>query len=117
MAGINPELYESAAMDGANKLQQIRHITLPSISYVIAIMLIFAIGGLLNAGFEQILLLYSPSVYQVADIIDTYVYRSGLLSMQYSFASAVGLFKSILALVLMLIANSIAKRVGQPGLW
>ena len=117
MAGINPELYESAAMDGANKLQQIRHITLPSIAYVIAIMLIFAIGGLLNAGFEQILLLYSPSVYQVADIIDTYVYRSGLLSMQYSFASAVGLFKSILALALMLIANSVAKRVGQPGLW
>lgn len=117
MASINPELYESAAMDGANKLHQIWHITLPNIAYVIAITLIFAIGGLLNAGFEQILLLYSPSVYSVADVIDTYVYRSGLLSRQYSFASAVGLFKSILALILMVGANKVAKRVGQPGLW
>jgi putative aldouronate transport system permease protein len=117
MSTINVELYEAAAMDGANKFQQALYITLPGISYVIAITLIFAIGGLLNAGFEQILLLYSPSVYRVADIIDTYVYRNGLLGRQYSFAAAVGLFKSVLALILMVGANRVAKWVGQPGLW
>ena len=117
MANINPELYEAAMMDGANKFRQIWHITLPSIAYVVSITLIFRIGGLLNAGFQQILLLYSPSVYQVADIIDTYVYRSGLLGRQYSFAAAVGLLKSVLALVLLLIANKVAQKVGQPGIW
>jgi putative aldouronate transport system permease protein len=90
---------------------------LPSISFAIVITLIFAIGGLLNAGFEQILLLYSPAVYEVADVIDTYVYRAGLLGRQYSFGAAVGLFKSVLALILMVIANQIARKLGQPGLW
>ncbi|HEY9077832.1 MAG TPA: ABC transporter permease subunit [Anaerolineaceae bacterium] len=117
MSTINIELYEAAAMDGANKFQQALNITLPGIAYVIAIQLIFSIGGLLNAGFEQILLLYSPGVYGVADIIDTYVYRNGLLGRQYSFAAAVGLFKSLIALLLMVGANRVAKWVGQPGLW
>ena len=117
MSGIDPQLYEAAMIDGANKWQQIRHITLPGITFVIVILLIFAIGGLLNAGFEQILLLYSPSVYSVSDIIDTYVYRSGLLGMQYSFATAVGVFKSILAMILLLGANWIARRLGQTGIW
>jgi putative aldouronate transport system permease protein len=117
MSGIDPQLYEAAMIDGANKFQQIRHITLPGITFVIVILLIFAIGGLLNAGFEQILLLYSPAVYSVADIIDTYVYRSGLLGMQYSFATAVGVFKSILAMILLLTANWVARRLGQTGIW
>jgi len=117
MAGIDPQLYEAAMIDGANKFQQIRHITLPGITFVIIILLIFAIGGLLNAGFEQILLLYSPAVYSVADIIDTYVYRSGLLGMQYSFATAVGVFKSIIAMILLLGANWVARRLGQTGIW
>lgn len=117
MANIEPQLYEAAMIDGANKWQQVWAITLPGISHVIVIMLIFAIGGLLNAGFEQILLLYSPAVYSVADIIDTYVYRSGLLSMQYSFATAVGLFKSVLAMILLLTANFVAHRLGEQGIW
>ena len=117
MSGIDPQLYEAAMIDGANKWQQIRHITLPGITFVIVILFIFAIGGLLNAGFEQILLLYSPSVYSVSDIIDTYVYRSGLLGMQYSFATAVGVFKSILAMILLLGANWVARRLGQTGIW
>jgi putative aldouronate transport system permease protein len=117
IAGLNPELFEAAMIDGANKWQQIRHITLPGISHVIIILFIFRIGGLLNAGFEQILLLYSPTVYEVADIIDTYVYRSGLLSMKYSYAAAVGLFKSILALILLLAANTVARRLGRTGIW
>lgn len=117
MANINPDLYEAAAMDGANKWHQIRHITLPGITYVIIILLIFAIGRLLNAGFEQILLLYSPTVYEVADIIDTYVYRRGLLGLEYSFATAVGLFKAVVAAFLLIGANKIANKLGQTGLW
>lgn len=117
MAGIDPQLYEAAMIDGASKGQQIRHITLPGISHVIVILLIFAVGGLLNAGFEQILLLYSPSVYGVADIIDTFVYRSGLLSMQYSYATAVGFFKSVLAMIMLLGTNWVAHKMGHQGIW
>jgi putative aldouronate transport system permease protein len=117
MANLNPELYEAAMIDGANKWQQVWAITLPGISHVIVILFIFRIGGLLDAGFEQILLLYSPAVYGVADIIDTYVYRSGLLSLKYSFATAVGLFKSVLALILLLTANKMAHWLGHMGIW
>jgi putative aldouronate transport system permease protein len=104
-------------VDGASRLQRIRHITLPGIAFAIVINLILAFGGLLNSDFEQILLLYSPAVYGVADVIDTYVYRSGLLGRQVSYAAAVGLFKSVVALVLLLIANRAAQKAGQPGLW
>ena len=117
MANLNPELYEAAMIDGANKWQQAWAITLPGISHVIVILLIFRIGGMLDAGFEQVLLLYSPAVYGVADIIDTYVYRSGLLSLKYSFATAVGLFKSVLALILLLTANKLAHWLGHVGIW
>ncbi len=117
MATINPEMYEAAAMDGANRFQRMWHVTLPSISFAIVIILIFRIGGMLDAGFEQILLLYSPSVFSVSDIIDTYVYRVGLIGRQYSFAAAVGLFKSVLALALMYMANKISQKLGQEGLW
>ena len=117
MATINPEMYEAAAMDGANRFHRMWHVTLPSISFAIVITLIFRIGGTLNAGFEQILLLYSPAVYSVSDIIDTYVYRVGLIGRQYSFAAAVGLFKSVLAFLLMYMANKVAQKLGQEGLW
>lgn len=117
IANVPQEFYESAVIDGANRWQQARFITVPSISFVIVILLIFSIGSLLNAGFEQILLLYSPSVYSVADIIDTHVYREGLINLQYSYAAAVGLFKSILALLLLLAANKLAHKFGQPGIW
>jgi putative aldouronate transport system permease protein len=117
ITSIDPHLYEAATIDGANRLQMARHITVPSIAFVIAILFIFAIGDLLDAGFEQILLLYSPGVYSVSDIIDTYVYREGLLGLNYSFAAAVGLFKSVLSLVLILLANNMARRLGQTGIW
>lgn len=117
MSSIDPHLYEAAAIDGANRFQMARHITLPSISFVIAILLILEMGHILDAGFEQILLLYSPAVYSVSDIIDTYVFREGLLGLKYSFAAAVGLFKAILSLVLILGANRVARRMGQPGIW
>lgn len=114
---IDPQLYEAAKIDGANKWRQLWHITLPGMSFVIVVLFIFAIGDLLNAGFEQILLLYSPAVYQVADIIDTYVYREGLIALQYSFATAVGLFKSIIAVFLLVGANYLARRINGQGLW
>ena len=117
IAGVDQEQYEAAIIDGAGRLRQTWHITLPSITFVIVILLIFRIGSLLNAGFEQILLLYSPPVYEVADIIDTYVYRSGIQNMKYSFATAVGFFKSIIAALLLLGANSLARKLGNTGIW
>ena len=117
MSNIDPQLYEAAVIDGAGRGRQAWHITLPGITFVIIILLIFRVGGLLNAGFEQILLLYSPPVYEVADILDTYVYRSGILGLKYSFAAAVGLFKAVLAAALLLGANLLAKRLGRTGIW
>ena len=117
MSSIDPALYESARMDGANRLQMAWYITIPSISLVIVIMFLLEIGNLLEAGFEQIVLLYSPSVYKVADIIDTFVYREGLLALKYSFASAVGLFKAVIAFFLLYLANKMANRLGHTGLW
>ena len=117
ISGIDPQLYEAAIIDGAGRWRQTLQITIPSITFVIVILLIFRIGGLLNAGFEQILLLYSPQVYGVADIIDTYVYRSGIQGMKYSFATAVGLFKAVVAAALLLSSNYVAKRLGHTGIW
>ncbi|NOU65762.1 ABC transporter permease subunit [Paenibacillus sp. LMG 31461] len=117
IAGINSELYEAAVVDGAGKIKQIWHITIPGIMFIVVIMFIFAVGGLLNAGFEQIFLLYSPPVYKVADIIDTYVYRKGMVEMQYSFATAVALFKSFIAMILLLGTNYLAKKLDQEGIW
>ena len=111
------QLYEASVIDGAGKWRQTVHITLPSITFVIVILLIFRGDGLLNAGFEQILLLYTPPVYEMADILDTYVYRSGIISLKYSFATAVGPFKTLLAAVLLLGSHVVAKRLGHTGIW
>jgi putative aldouronate transport system permease protein len=117
IAGIDPQLYEAAMVDGAGKWQQVWHITLPGILSTVVIMLIIHVGSLMSAGFEQILLLYSPGVYSVGDIIDTYVYREGLINLNYSYTTAVGLFKSSVAAVLMLGTNMAAKALGQEGIW
>ncbi|NHN34121.1 ABC transporter permease [Paenibacillus agricola] len=117
IAGIDTQLYEAATMDGAGRLQKIVHITLPSIANVIIIMMIFNIGNIMNAGFDQIFNLYNPRVYEVSDILDTYVYRVGLVQMNYSFSTAVGLFKNVIGLILVLLANRLANRFGQTGLW
>ena len=117
LANIDPQLYEAAVMDGAGKLQQVWHVTLPGIRSTIVVMLILALGGLMNAGFDQIFQLYNSSVQEVADIIDTFVYRIGLQSAQYSLGTAVGLFKGIIGFILIYTANSIVRRTGEYSIW
>ncbi|OCA85996.1 protein lplB [Bacillus sp. FJAT-27225] len=117
IAGVNPQLYEAAAIDGAGRLKQIFLITIPSIMPVILIFLILAIGSLLSAGFEDLLLLGSnPLLRDVADVIDTYVYRVGILNNRFSYATAVGLFKAIISVGLLVLANRFARRMGS-SLW
>ncbi|WP_232313278.1 sugar ABC transporter permease [Paenibacillus sp. P22] len=117
IAGVNADLYEAARIDGASKLKQTWHVTLPAIRPVILILLILSLANILEAGFQQIFLLYSPLVYDVADIIDTYVYRVGIQEANYSYATAAGLFKSAVAMALILSVNAIVKKSGQEGLW
>ncbi|UQZ87536.1 putative multiple-sugar transport system permease YteP [Paenibacillus konkukensis] len=116
LAGIDPYLYEAAKIDGANRWKQTVHITLPSIMHVVAILFIFKTGSILSAGFDQIFNLYNPAVYSVADILDTYVYRVGLTQLQYSFTTAVGLFKNIVAFSMVMMTNFIVKKMGQEGI-
>ena len=116
IAQINPELYEAATIDGARKIQQVRHVTLPGITPTITILFILAVSNILNADFGQVFVLYNPMVYDVGDIIDTYVYRTGLLQLRYSYASAVGLTKSVIGLALILSADRFFKRVGGTGI-
>lgn len=101
ITGIDPSLYEAAHMDGANRWKQTLHITLPGMKMVIVLLLVLSLGNVLNAGFDQIFNLYSPPVYQSGDIIDTFVYRIGLLEAQYGVATAVGLFKSVVSFTLI----------------
>lgn len=113
MTGIDPTLYESAKMDGANRFQQIRHITFPAITATIIVLLILRIGSILDNGFEQVFLLYNPSTYDVADVFETYTYRTGLVDGRLSYAAAVGLFKSVVGFVLIVLANRLARRFGN----
>lgn len=117
LVGVNPQLYEAALMDGANRWRRIWHITLPSIRGTIVILFILRIGSLMEAGFEQIFVLYHPGVYNVADIIDTYVYRIGLTEGRFSIAAAVGLFKSAINFVLLIAANRLSKMMGEQGIY
>lgn len=116
MAGIDPTLYEAARVDGASRLRMIWHITLPGIRNVIVLLLILKLGSVLDAGFEQIYIFYNVQVYPVADILDTWVFRTGLEQLNFSLASAVGLFKSAIGLILVLGSNLLAKKWGQ-GIW
>lgn len=117
LTSIDPSLYEAARIDGAGKIQQIMHVTLPGIMSTIVIMLVLRLGSLLSAGFDQIFIMYNPTVYDVADIIDTYVYRQGIGQMNYSYSSAVGLFNSVVSMVLVLSSNAVAKRCFGYSMW
>ena len=117
MSGLDQELYDAARIDGAGVLKRMRHITIPGIRQVISIQLILAVGGILSVGAEKILLLYNPQIYSTADVISTYVYREGLGNQNYSFGTAVGLFGSLVHMVLILGTNFIAKKMGEEGIW
>jgi len=117
ISGIDPALYEAATVDGASRWQCTRYITLPSLVSTIVVMLILNIGSIMDAGFDQVFNLYNSAVYQTGDIIDTYVYRYGLGDMKYSLATAVGLFKNVIAFVLVVGTNLIARRISGEGIW
>jgi len=117
LTGVDQELYEAAVIDGARKLQQLIYITLPSILSTIILMLVLRVGSIMDAGFGQILVMYNPTVYKVADIIQTYVYRIGLGKMDFSLGTAVGLFNSVVALVLVLGTNMITRRLSGKSAW
>ena len=117
ITGIDITLYEAAKVDGANKFAQIWHITLPGLLPTIVLMLIMKVGYILTTGFEQVLVFYSPPVYDVADIIETYVYRIGLGQMDFSLATALGLFNAVIAFVLIVGANTVSKKTLGRSIW
>lgn len=117
MTGISPDLYEAAKIDGAGRWKQIWHVTLPGIRPTILTLLILNMGRMMSVGYEKIILLYSPSTYETADVISTYVYRTGLLNQQYSYAGAVGLFNSVVNILILVICNKIGKKLFDVGIW
>lgn len=117
LMGIDQEQYEAARMDGAGRWKQILNITLPGIMPVITIMFILRMGNMLNVGFEKIILLYNPVTYETADVISSFVYRKGLLEFGWSYSSAVGLFNSVINLILLVAANYISRKVNENSLW
>lgn len=119
LSNVDPTLHEAAIVDGANRLQRIWYINLPTILPVVTIVLILRMGSIMNAGFDQIFNMYSTVVYEVSDIIDTYVYRAGLSGMEFSYASAVGMFKGVVGLIMVLTVNAIVRRLSDEkgALW
>lgn len=117
IAGVSPTLYESARVDGASRWQMMWRITLPCILPTILIMLIIRIGNLVEVGFEYIILLYQPSTYETADVVSTFIYRTGLQGTQYDIATAAGLFNAVIAFALVYTANRISRRLSSTSLW
>ena len=117
LTAIDPQLYESAVMDGAGKMRQIFNITLPCVSNTFFIMVILSLGRVLDAGHEQIIALYSQPVYDVADVLSTYTYRIGVTSMRYSYSSAVGLFSSVIGLIMISASNWLSRKYSETSIW
>ena len=117
LASVDQEFYEAATIDGANRWSQTLHVTLPCISSTIVITLILRLGSIMSIGFEKVILLYSPSTYQTADIISSFTYRRGLVEADYGFSAAVGLFNSVVNLVILLAANGLSKRISDTSLF
>ncbi|HWO55479.1 ABC transporter permease subunit [Paenibacillus sp. FSL M7-1455] len=117
IAGISPTLYEAARVDGATRFHMIRHITIPGLMPTMLIMFILKTGSMIRVGYEKVLLLYNPMTYNVADVFSTYVYRKGLLESNYSYAAAVGMFEALVAMVMLLGANAVSRKIGGKGLW
>jgi putative aldouronate transport system permease protein len=117
LSGIDQELYDAAKVDGANRWQQCLHVTLPGIAPTIVIMLILKMGKIFNVGYERVMLLYNPAIYNSADVINTYVYRKGLIDAQFSYSTAVGMFNCLVSFALVMITNKISQKVNGSGLW
>ena len=117
ISSVNPELYEAAYMDGAGRFKQAIHITLPGIMATIIVLLLLRVGRMLSVGFEKIILLYNPSIYKTADVISSFVYRKGLLDTDYSYATAVSMFNSVMNLLLLVMANALSRRFSDTSLW
>jgi len=117
LSGVSPELQEAAIIDGCNRAQRIRNVDIPSIMPTIVTMLVLSFGSVMSVGFEKIFLMQNDMNLSVSEIISTYVYKVGLVNADFGFATAIGLFNSAVNLILMLSANAIAKKSGQPGLW
>ncbi|QUH32016.1 sugar ABC transporter permease [Vallitalea guaymasensis] len=115
--GIDQQLYEAAKVDGAGKWKQIRHVTIPGILPIVVVMLVLNIGKMVKVGYEAILLLYKPTTYSTGDVIATYVYRTGITNGNYGLATAAGLFEAFVALILVVLANKISKRLSETSLW
>lgn len=117
LTGIGPELYEAGMVDGANRWQRMRYITLPGILPAVSINLIFSVSGIVYGGFDQIYNLYNPLVYDKADILETYLFRNGVIGGDYSLGTAMGLFNSVVAFILVILANKVIKKLGGEGIW
>lgn len=117
LSGIDTELYEAASIDGAGRLRQLWHITLPGIAPTIVTMFIISVGGIMSVGHEKVLLLYNPAIYDVSDVISTFVYRKGLLENNYSYSSAVGLFTSLINFTLVMSSNWLSRKLTERSLW
>lgn len=117
LSSVTPELYEAAQIDGASRFKQALHISIPAILPIIIILLILSMGGLMEVGYEKILLMYNPGIYEVSDVISTYVYRKSILGGEYSFGTAIGLFNNVINFILIIIVNYISRKVSSVSLW
>ncbi|MGI6689450.1 MAG: ABC transporter permease [Christensenellales bacterium] len=117
LTGIDMQLYEAAKVDGANRIQQTMHVTLPGISTTVTLLLILRIGNMMSLGWDRIILLYNPMTYETADVVSTYVYREGLVGMRYSYGTAAGMFNSVINVSLLVMANAISRRISDNSLW
>ena len=117
LSGIDENLYEAAIIDGVNRFQRVWYVTIPGIASTVVVLLILSMGGILSNGFEQIYMLYSPMVYNVADVFETYTFRVGLMEGRFSYGTAVGIFQSFVGMIMILMTNAVARRLGERGLW
>lgn len=117
LSGVDQQLYEAASIDGAGRWKKLLNITLPGIAPTIIIMLIMRMGQVLGTGYEKTILLYNEATYETADVISSYIYRSGILERNWSYSTAIGLFNSVVNLILLVITNMISKRVSETSLW
>lgn len=117
ISNIDPSLYEASKIDGANRWKQTLHITIPGMMSTVIILLILQIGHFMSVGMDKILLMYNPATYETADVIQTYVFRKGILEADYSYSAAVGLFNSVISFVLLIVANAIARKTSEARLW